>query len=212
MPQSSILLFTHLRKSTVLKPDKFTYSFTVSAASSWFDHGVGVLLHGQPIVDGYESDMFLGSALVDMYCRFSLVESARKVFHRIPVKDPVLYNTMISGLMKNSCFEDSIWVFWEMLKNGGNWLDSTSVAAVLPAVAELQELRLGMEIQCLGLKLGFHDHVYVLTGLVSLYSKCGEIEKAKLLFREINRPDLICCNAMISGYSCNGETESSPLR
>ncbi|KAK0572351.1 hypothetical protein LWI29_030352 [Acer saccharum] len=211
MPQSSILLFTHLRKSTVLKPDKFTYSFTVSAASSWFDHGVGVLLHGQAIVDGYESDMFLGSALVDMYCRFSLVESARKVFDRIPVKDPVLYNTMISGLMKNSCFEDSIWVFWEMLKNGGNWLDSTSVAAVLPAVAELQELRLGMEIQCLGLKLGFHDHVYVLTGLVSLYSKCGEIEKAKLLFREINRPDLICCNAMISGYSCNGETESSVM-
>ncbi|KAI9192826.1 hypothetical protein LWI28_028157 [Acer negundo] len=211
MPQSSILLFTHLRKSTLLKPDKFTYSFTVSAASSWFDHGVGVLLHGQAIVDGYESDMFLGSALVDMYCRFSLVESARKVFDRIPVKDPVLYNTMISGLMKNSCFKDSIWVFWEMFRNGGNWLDSTSVAAVLPAVAELQELRLGMGIQCLGLKLGFHDHVYVLTGLVSLYSKCGEIEKAKLLFREINRPDLICCNAMISGYSCNGETESSVM-
>ncbi|KAK2646532.1 hypothetical protein Ddye_021727 [Dipteronia dyeriana] len=211
MPQSSILLFTHLRKSTVFKPDKFTYSFAVSAASSWFDHGLGVLLHGQAIVDGYESDMFLGSTLVDMYCRFSLVESARKVFDRIPVKDPVLYNTMISGLMKNSFFEDSIWAFCEMFKNCRNWLDSTSVSSVLPAVAELQELRLGMEIQCLGLKLGFHDHVYVLTGLVSLYSKCGEIKKAKLLFREINRPDLICCNAMISGYSCNGETESSVM-
>ncbi|KAH7569265.1 hypothetical protein JRO89_XS06G0134100 [Xanthoceras sorbifolium] len=85
------------------------------------------------------------------------------------------------------------------------------VATVLPAVAELQELRLGMEIHCLSLKLGFHDRVHVLTGLVSFYSKCGEIEKAKLLFRGINRPDLICSNAMISGYTCNGQTESSVM-
>ncbi|KAL5840107.1 hypothetical protein ACOSQ3_012773 [Xanthoceras sorbifolium] len=211
MPQSSIFLYAHLRKSTVLKPDKFTYSFAVSAASSWFDHDAGVLLHGQAIADGYESDMFLGSALVDMYCRFSLVEPACKVFDKIPVKDTVLYNTMVSGLMKNSCFEDAILVFWGMFKNGGKWLDSTSVATVLPAVAELQELRLGMEIHCLSLKLGFHDRVHVLTGLVSFYSKCGEIEKAKLLFRGINRPDLICSNAMISGYTCNGQTESSVM-
>ncbi|KAJ0031425.1 hypothetical protein Pint_14329 [Pistacia integerrima] len=210
-PQASILLFTHLRKTTNLRPDNFTYSYAVSAASNFIDHCVGVLLHGQTIVDGHTSNLFVGTALVDLYLKFSRVKSARKVFDKITDKDTVLYNSMISGLVKNACFEDSIWVFGDVFRNGGIRLDSTSLAVVLPAVAELQELRLGMEIQCLGLKLGFHDHGYVLTGLVSLYSRCGEIESAKLLFREIDRPDLISCNAMISGYTCNGETEASVM-
>lgn len=209
MPKSSICFYTHLRKNTALTPDNFTYSFVLSAASACCDRSIGVLLHGHAIVSGYGSDLFVGAALVDLYFKFSWVKSARKVFDKMPEKDTVLWNSMISGLMKNCCFQDSIWVFGDMVRNGGTWLDSTSVAAVLPAVAEVQELRLGMEIQCLGLKLGFHDHVYVLTGLVSFYSKCGEVERAELLFRDIFRPDLISCNAMISGYTCNGKTESS---
>ncbi|KAJ0089879.1 hypothetical protein Patl1_14494 [Pistacia atlantica] len=184
-PQASILLFTHLRKTTNLRPDNFTYSYAVSAASNFIDHCVGVLLHGQTIVDGHTSNLFVGTALVDLYFKFSRV--------------------------KTLVLRTSIWVFGDVFRNGGIRLDSTSLAVVLPAVAELQELRLGMEIQCLGLKLGFHDHGYVLTGLVSLYSRCGEIESAKLLFREIDRPDLISCNAMISGYTCNGETEASVM-
>ena len=42
-----------------------------------------------------------------------------------------------------------------------------------------------------------------------MYSKCGEIETARWLFRQIDQPDFIACNAMISGYTCNGETEYS---
>ncbi|XP_044464524.1 pentatricopeptide repeat-containing protein At4g30700 [Mangifera indica] len=209
-PHASILLLTHLRKNTNLKPDKFTYSFAVSAASNFVDHCVGLLLHGQTIVDGYASDLFVGSALVDLYFKFSRVESALKVFDAMTERDTISYNTIISGLVKNACFEDSILVFANMFSDGIK-LNATSLAAVLPAVTELQELRMGIEIQCLGLKLGFHDHGHVLTGLVSLYSKCGEIENAKMLFREIDRPDLISCNAMISGYTCNGETEASVM-
>ncbi|KAJ6362134.1 hypothetical protein OIU78_002524 [Salix suchowensis] len=87
--------------------------------------------------------------------------------------------------------------------------DLTSVIAVLPAVAELQELKLGMQILCLAIKCGFYSHLSLLTGLISLFSKCGEAEIARLLFGEIRKKDLISCNAMISGFTCNGETEDS---
>ncbi|KAL4336279.1 hypothetical protein GQ457_07G041510 [Hibiscus cannabinus] len=125
------------------------------------------------------------------------------------VRDTVSWNSMISGLVRNCCFDDAVWVLGDMLKDGGIRLDSTTVAAVLLALAELQELILGMEVQCLALKLGFHSYLHVLTGLISLYSKCGEIEAAKLLFGEIGRPDLVSYNAMISGYTGNGESECS---
>ena len=89
------------------------------------------------------------------------------------------------------------------------YLDSLCLITVLPAAAELQDLGVGMVIQCLALKLGYDCNEYVTTGLVSLYSKCGEIGTARWLFRQIDQPDFIACNAMISGYTCNGETESS---
>ncbi|KAF2310427.1 hypothetical protein GH714_009931 [Hevea brasiliensis] len=154
----------------------------LNAAASFGDAKVGLLLHGNAIVDGFGSDLYVGSALVDMHFKLFREDWAQKVFDR-------RFKDMVSG--------------------NGPRFDATTVIAVLPAVAELQKLRLGMEIQCLAIKLGFHSHISLLTGLISLYSKCGNVETANLLFRDIGRKDLISYNAMISGFTCNGEIESS---
>lgn len=179
------------------------------AASSCLSEKVGILIHAHLIVDGYGPDLFVGSALVDMYFKFSNVGYARKVFDGIPEPDTVLWNTVISGLVRNCFFEESLRVFKDMVEDGGTRFDSTTLTAVLPAPAELQELRVGMMLHCLAVKGGFHCHEYILTGLISLYSKCGEISVAKWLFEQIGWPDLISYNAMISGFSCNGKTECS---
>ncbi|CAK9175257.1 unnamed protein product [Ilex paraguariensis] len=207
-PLKALSLYHHIRENTTLKPDNFTYAFIISAFSSFGSEKVGIVLHGHVIVDGYGSDLFVGSALVDMYFSFSKVGHAYKVFEGISEPDRVLWNTMISGLVRNCCFEESILVFQDMVVRGVKF-DSTALAAVLPAVAELQELRVGMMVQCLAVKIGCHYHDYVLTGLISFYAKCGEISTAKLLFGQIGKPDLISCNAMIAGFSCNNETDSS---
>ncbi|CAH2077434.1 unnamed protein product [Thlaspi arvense] len=88
-------------------------------------------------------------------------------------------------------------------------LDSTTLLNILPAVAELQELRLGMQIHSLATKTGCYSHVFVLTGFISVYSKCGKIELLSTLFREFRVPDVVAYNAMIHGYASNGETELS---
>ncbi|KAG7945273.1 hypothetical protein I3843_15G143100 [Carya illinoinensis] len=168
----------------------------------------GILLHSNAIVDGFGFDLFVGSVVVDFYFKFSRVEMARKVFDLMPERDTVLWNTMVSGLVRNCCFNDSIEVFRNLVK-GGVELDSTTVSTVLPAAAELQDLEVGMGIQCLALKVGFGCDVFVITGLISLYSKFGEIDTVRWLFEQIDRPDLVSYNSMISGYTYNGESESS---
>lgn len=179
------------------------------AASGFLEEKVGLLLHANAVVDGYGSDLFVGSALVDFYFKFWRVGHAMKVFDKIPARDTVLWNAMISGLVKNCYYWDSIRVFCNLVQQGEIQLDSTTVAAVFPAVVDLQDLRLGKEIQCLAIKLGFHAHSYVLTGLVSLYSRCGDSEASWSLFKELRRPDLVSYNAMISGLTFSGEIESS---
>ncbi|XP_062078467.1 pentatricopeptide repeat-containing protein At4g30700 [Humulus lupulus] len=207
-PLSSMSLYAHLRSKTTLTPDEFTYAFAISAASGFKDAKYGILLHAHSILDGVASNLFVGSALVDMYSKFSQFELAQKVFEGMSERDTVLWNTMISGLAKNCCFFDSVKLFADMVASGTP-VDSRTLAAVLPAVAELHELQVGMGIQCLAMKAGLDSDVYVLTGLVSLYSKCGEIDTSRFLFGKISHPDLICYNAMIAAYTSNNDTESS---
>ncbi|XP_050232115.1 pentatricopeptide repeat-containing protein At4g30700 [Mercurialis annua] len=208
-PLSAVSLFTHLTKRTRLYPDKFTYAFAISAATKFGDAKIGFLLHGKLIVDGFSSDLHIGSALVDMYFKLGSEGIAVKVFDKFPERDTILFNTVISGLVRVFRYEDSIRIFRDMVSGNGPQLDATTVIAVLPAVAELQELGLGMGMQCLAIKLGFHSHTSLLTGLISLYSKCGKIEIARMLFIDIGRKDLISCNAMLSGFTFNGDTEST---
>ncbi|CAL1414980.1 unnamed protein product [Linum trigynum] len=210
-PRSAISAFKRLReeKSIDLGPDNFTYAFVIPAAASLGDVKVGLSLHGQVIVGGFGSDLFIGSAFIDFYFKLGRVDMARKVFDELPERDAVLCNTMVSGLGRCSRFEESIGIFRRMVSGDGPKVDCTTVISVLPAAAELQDLRLGMEAHCLAIKFGFYSHVSVLTGLVSLYSKCGDIGSAKLLFGQIGRRDLISCNAMIAGFTCNDDIESS---
>ncbi|KAI5675905.1 hypothetical protein M9H77_06855 [Catharanthus roseus] len=207
-PLDAVSLFHHLRRETILKPDKFTYAFVVSAISSSGLEYVGILLHGQVIVSGCSSDLFVGSALVDMYMGSSRVRSAHKVFDEISEPDTVLWNTMLSGLVKNCCFYDCIQIFRHMVAND-RLLDSTTLAVALSAAAELQELRTGMIFHSLAVKTGCQSHDYVLTSLISMYSKCADVSTARFLFEQLEYPDLISYNAMISGFSCNNKTESA---
>ncbi|KAL3824655.1 hypothetical protein ACJIZ3_020684 [Penstemon smallii] len=206
-PFDSLSVYNTLLQKTSLKPDNFTYSFLIAAFSGFpssMSEKVGILLHGHAVVSGFGADVFVGSALVDIYMSFSRFTNAYKVFDGITEPDTVLWNTVISGLAKNCCFDKSLLVFRNMVKRTRQF-DSTTLSVVLSGVAELQELRTGMMVQALGLKVGCHFNEHVLTGLVSLYSKCGDILTARCLFELIVKPDLIAYNSMISGFTCNNE-------
>ncbi|CAI9783029.1 unnamed protein product [Fraxinus pennsylvanica] len=176
------LLFTHTKS-----PDLFLYN---------------------AIISGFGSELFVGSALVDMYMNSSRIVNAYKVFGGISEPDTVLWNTVISGLVKNCCYDEAIRVFLNMVKRTMRF-DSTTLAVVLSAIAELQGMIFGLMVQSLAIKVGCHFHEHVLTCLISLYSKCGDTSTARVFFVLIGKPDLIAYNAMISGYSCNNKTELS---
>ncbi|KAI3754515.1 hypothetical protein L1987_54299 [Smallanthus sonchifolius] len=199
---NSLSIYRQLRQNTTLKPDSFTYAFVISAASKLGCKKLGSSLHGHAVVGGAGLDVFVGSAIVDMYLNFGNLNYAHQMFDKMPEPDTVLCNTMISGSVKNGCFHEALIIFKHMILRGTRF-DSTTFAAVLTAAVELQELKVGIAIEGLTIKLGFHSHVHVLTGFISLYAKCGDVSKARYLFEQIERADIIAYNAMISGFSCN---------
>ncbi|KAI3496091.1 hypothetical protein L1887_38441 [Cichorium endivia] len=203
---NALSIYRQLLENTTLKPNNFTFASVIPAASKLQCSILGSSLHGHAIVGGAGSDLFVASVIVDMYLDLGKVGYAYKVFDGIPEPDTVLCNTIISGSNKNGCFDDSVSIFKDMILRG-TLFDSTTFAAVLTAPAELQDLKLGMVIESLSIKLGFHSHVHVLTGLISLYAKCKDMSTARRLFDQIKHPDIIAYNAMISGFSFNHEIE-----
>ncbi|XP_074582813.1 pentatricopeptide repeat-containing protein At4g30700 [Curcuma longa] len=190
-----------------LRPNSFTYA-TVASAAAARPESIAAL-HARIVVDGFANDPYVGSALADLYLNSSQVSIAEKVFDAIPEPDTVLWNTLISGLVNNCSFPSAASVFQRMMISNTAKFSSTTLAVILPAAAELQDLILGSLVHCLAIKLGFASLTHIVTGLISMYSKCGNISAAELLFREIEFPDIIAHNAMISGYSINGLVTSS---
>ncbi|CAI0394671.1 unnamed protein product [Linum tenue] len=215
-PRSAIAAFKRLRerKSIDLGPDNFTYAFVIPAAASVGDVKVGISLHGQVIVGGFCSDLFIGSALIDLYFKLGRDDMARKVFDEMPERDAVLCNTMVSGLGRSSRFEDSIGIFRRMVSGDEMQMSNVSpnpvtITSILSACAQLGALSLGQWVHGLIKSNKFDSNIYVSTALIDMYAKCGSIVEARRLFESIPNKNDVTWNAMISGYGLHGHGQEA---
>lgn len=85
-----------------LEPDKYTFTFVLKACTGALDFHEGVAIHQDIASRELECDVFIGTGLVDMYCKMGHLDNARKVFDKMPGKDVASWNAMISGLSQSS--------------------------------------------------------------------------------------------------------------
>ncbi|XP_074318310.1 putative pentatricopeptide repeat-containing protein At5g52630 [Silene latifolia] len=147
---------------------------------------------------------FCGCALVDLYMKCRVLDHARKVFDEMPVKDEVCYSSMVVGFARNCRPVDALGVFAEMVGSG---VSSTvySVSGALTAGAELAALEQCRVIHGHGVVTGINRAVYVSTGLVTAYGKCGMVSEARRVFDEsLFDMNIVGWNAMMAAYAHQG--------
>jgi pentatricopeptide repeat protein len=195
-------------------PDSFSFAFAAtSLSSSCSSRGSDAAaaasaaraLHALSVAAGYAADTFVASALAKLYFKLSRGDDARKVFDEVPAPDTILWNTLLAGLSGSEALE----AFVRMVEAGRVRPDSTTLASALRAAAEVANMAMGRCVHGFGVKCGLAEHEHVVTGLMSLYAKCGDMVYARCLFDRMEDPDLVAYNALISGYSVNGMVESS---
>ncbi|XP_054777894.1 pentatricopeptide repeat-containing protein At5g15300-like isoform X2 [Prosopis cineraria] len=67
----------------------------------------------------------------------------------------------------------------------------------------------GAEVHCTALKLGFGEDLCIQNSLLSMYSQCGLLPIARLLFDEMSNRSLVSWNIMISAYNRIDDYESA---
>ncbi|KAJ4706108.1 Pentatricopeptide repeat-containing protein [Melia azedarach] len=181
-----------------------------------------------------EIDVYLGNTLIDMYGRRGLVDLAREVFNQMcdknviswnamimgyakathliearqlldemPRRDVISWTSLITGYSRANQFAEALNLFQEMMLSKVK-PDEITVASVLSACAHLGSLDMGEAIHDYIQRIGTKMDIYVGNSLVDMYCKCGAVEKALMVFHEMEKKDSVSWTSIISGLAVNG--------
>eukprot|EP01018_Ginkgo_biloba_P001961 Gb_38292 [translate_table: standard] len=186
-----------------MKPNDFTIASALTACAGLAALEQGKCVHALIMAIGFDSDVFVGSALVDMYAKCGCVEDARHVFEEIPERDVVAWNAMITGYAQNGLGEKAVELFCKM-KLTGIKPSEFAFASVLKACASLATLEQGKLIHGEVIKFGYVSDVFVGSAIVDMYAKCESMDDAHTVFCKMSKRNVVSCNTMIAGYAQYG--------
>eukprot|EP01018_Ginkgo_biloba_P018939 Gb_33112 [translate_table: standard] len=236
--EEALKLFLQMQQTEV-EHDKFILASVVSACASMAAQEQGKQVHAHIIITGIESDVFLGSAIVDMYAKCGSMDDASEVFESMPARDAFTWTALIAGYTNCSSMKDAYRVFKEMpeqnvvswnamiagyLQNGhgeealklfcemhraGIKPDRVTFTTVISACASIAALEQGKQVHTHINRAGFGLDIIVGSALVDMYAKCGRIEHACQVFDEMPERDGISWNTMITVYASCGRIQDA---
>ncbi|KAK4759930.1 hypothetical protein SAY87_023061 [Trapa incisa] len=230
-PSLAIQLFVRM-VSTGIVPNCYTFPFILKSCARSGLANEGRQIHAHVLKLGLGSDAFVHTSLISVYAQNSDLESARLVFdkssHRdavsftalitgyaskglmddaerlfdeMPTRDLISWNAMIAGFSRSGKYYEAVETFRKMQRIGISPNESTLVS-VLSACAQSGRIDLGSWIHSWVDDKGMDSNLRILNALVDMYSKNGNLEKARFLFNSIQHKDVISWNVMIGGYNC----------
>ncbi|VAH51405.1 unnamed protein product [Triticum turgidum subsp. durum] len=204
-------LFIQILGSKEVPSDVVTFLSAITAASQSQDVRLGQQLHGY-LMKGMHSTLpvILGNALVVMYSRCGDVQTAFELFDRLPEKDIVSWNTMITAFVQNDFDLEGLLLVYEMQKSGF-FPDTVTLTAVLSAASNTGDLQIGKQSHGYLIRHGIEGEGLE-SYLIDMYSKSGRIDMAQRVFDGYgNNRDEVTWNAMIAGYTQGGQPEQAVL-
>lgn len=90
-----------------LKPNEFTFASVLPACAKLASLQLGMQMHREIISSGFQSDLVVANALVDMYAKCGRIETARKMFDKISEPDVISWTIMIAGYSKAGNLKES---------------------------------------------------------------------------------------------------------
>ena len=211
-PRSSILVFADWVSREALVFDDFTYIFALGACARSPSLWEGRQIHARILKQGVWSNVLVQTTAIHFYANNNDVALARLVFDEMRKRSSVTWNAMITGYCsqrgKVVCYaRDALVLFRAMLVDAcGVKPTDTTMVCVLSAASQLGVLETGVGVHGYIEKtvLAPANDVFVGTGLVDMYSKCGCLGSALCIFGGMKERNVLTWTAMITGLARHG--------
>ncbi|XP_059649390.1 pentatricopeptide repeat-containing protein At3g12770-like [Cornus florida] len=200
-------LFSEMRNSGI-RPSPITTASLIQACEKIGNLKLGKYIHGRVFGFGMHNDIFVLTSLVNMYSKMGDTGSARWIFDRMPHRNLVSWNSMISGCVHNGLVCESFDLFHRLVDNGGGF-DSGTIVSLLQGCSQKADLERGKILHGCILRRGLELNLILSTALVDLYSKCGALKQAAGVFNRMKEKNVITWTAMLVGLAQNGHAEDA---
>ncbi|XP_021901338.1 pentatricopeptide repeat-containing protein At1g11290, chloroplastic [Carica papaya] len=203
----AVKFFSRMRYDNV-RPVVYNFTYLLKVCGDKADLRRGKEIHGQLITSGFSCELFGMTAVVNLYAKCRQVGEAHKMFDRMTHRDLVSWNTIVAGYAQNGLARIALALLMRMHEEGQK-PDSITVVSILPAAAVVGSLRIGKAIHGYVLRNGYQSLVNISTALVDMYSKCGSVGTARMIFNGMKQRTVVSWNSMIDGYVQSEDPEEA---
>ncbi|KAF6154905.1 hypothetical protein GIB67_018342 [Kingdonia uniflora] len=195
----AIDFFRNMRVNNV-KPTRSTLGSVLSAIANQNDLDQGERVHSEAIRLGLHFNVYVGSALINMYSKCKVIESARKMFDSLDEKNIVTWNAILGAYAQNNYYGEVMEIF-SYMRSCGIKADDFTYTSILSACACLENVYVGKQLHSFIIKCNLETNLFVGNAMVDMYAKSGNLKDARKLFELIQNRDNISWNAIIVGYA-----------
>ncbi|CAK9328311.1 unnamed protein product [Citrullus colocynthis] len=217
-PQHSISTFATWVSTPHFEFDDLTFIFVLGAcarAPSVSTLMIGRQIHTYILKRGIVSNIWVQTTMIHFYAINKDVGIARKVFDEMSVRNSVTWNAMIAGYCSQSgrvaqrYARDSLELFRGMLVESTNSEvkpTDTTIVCLLSAASQLGVHETGCCVHAYIEKTidSPENDLFIGTCLVNMYSKCGCINSASSVFKQMKQRNVLTWTAMATGLAVHG--------
>ncbi|XP_072978380.1 pentatricopeptide repeat-containing protein At1g06140, mitochondrial-like [Typha angustifolia] len=200
----AVNLFNQLLDSSTslgeqVRPNGVTLMILISGCTESGDLYFGKSVHAYYCKFMGCSGVPVDNSLIDMYASFGCIDDAEILFHCMPEKDLVSWNSLIDGYVKNGKADKAISLFEEMRSRGLEG-DKATLVSLISACIQSKNLHVGKWVHAHVRRRGNSIPIPLATALINMYSKCGLLEIAREIFNEMSFRNIVSWNSMILAY------------
>ncbi|KVH97531.1 pentatricopeptide repeat-containing protein At3g26540 [Cynara cardunculus var. scolymus] len=196
------LEFVHLTCKNNIDIDHVTVMLILGTCAGLLDVELGKQVHAFVYRRHFNSNLFVGNALLNMYGKCGDLRSCRAWFYQMShLRDAVSWNSILTTHARHKRSEEVMMVIWKMLEETPP--HKHTLATVLAACANIFALKSSKQIHGFLVRHDYDMDIVINGALIDAYSKCRCLNYALVVFKATASRDLILYNSMILGCCHN---------
>lgn len=181
-------------------PDEMTMTTVISACAHLGALDLGKEVHLYLMLNGFDMDVYIGSALIDMYAKCGSLDRSLLVFYKLHDKNLFCWNSMIDGLAVHGYAREALKMFGKMERKGIK-PNAVTFISILSACTHAGFVKEGQRhFISMTRDYSIAPQVEHYGCMVDLLSKAGLLEDALEMIRNMRfEPNSVIWGALLNG-------------
>ncbi|CAN1809323.1 Pentatricopeptide repeat-containing protein At4g02750 [Linum perenne] len=200
--------FFRLMRAEGVEINQFTFPSVLTACAAVLAGNFGVQVHGCIVKSGFGANIFVQSALVDMYAKCGAILDANRVFDAMQTRNVISWTALIVGYAQNGKGMNSLLLYEQMLSAGID-PDYITFIGLLFACSHTGNLEKGRSYfnsmdSVYGIKPGPEHYAC----MIDLFGRSGKLTEAKQILDQMTvQPDATVWKSLLATCRIHKELE-----